>query len=41
MVLDFPKLQGVIGYYYSFKNELKNVSQAIKDHYLPLKQWYM
>lgn len=36
MVLEFPELQGIIGYYYALhQNEPKEVAIAIKEHYLP------
>jgi glycyl-tRNA synthetase beta chain len=36
MVLEFPELQGITGYYYALhQNEPKEVAIAIKEHYLP------
>ncbi|WP_246168956.1 glycine--tRNA ligase subunit beta [Coxiella endosymbiont of Amblyomma sculptum] len=35
-VCEFPRLQGIIGYYYTLCNkESETVAQAIRDHYLP------
>ena len=37
MVKEFPKLQGIMGYYYSLKSGFSNeVSLTCKDHYSPL-----
>lgn len=36
MVSEFPELQGIMGYYYALhQDEDRQVSVAIKDHYLP------
>lgn len=36
MVLEFPELQGIMGYYYALaQQEKNNVAVAIKEHYLP------
>ena len=36
MVLEFPELQGVMGYYYALQQgEKEPVAMAIKEHYLP------
>lgn len=37
MVIEFPELQGVMGYYYAKHEGFDdNICQAIKDHYLPI-----
>ena len=36
MVLEFPELQGIMGYYYALNDQLpENIATAIRDHYLP------
>jgi glycyl-tRNA synthetase beta chain len=36
MVIEFPELQGIMGYYYALhQNETKEVATAIKEHYQP------